>query len=1429
MKKIIIITILQLAFFVPTAFSQTTAKGIKDNAVKGCGSCGMTGRLSVSGSIGKTKISNANSINTLGFGVDYFHAFKISNSFSWGINGGGSYSFGNGNPFVGKLPAPYLVTAQISSQVTGSGSSKNSSYFAGVGPQINFAFADRFVFSPIFQVGYLGVAQSDFKATQTTLIQGFALPNYTKTYDLISQTETKTSGLGFIPKARLTYMVTNTFGLWAEASYLLGPTVKNSVTTFKPKSDPTLPPPNSYSVSQMDAGTYSTVVTESKYNAVGFNFGVVFGFGGNTDRNIHQYPGGVHALVDKDSSRPKSCFAEASLVVDKFRCCADSLFIEGHFDVKNISNTVVSNISILKVTDVNGNPIKNSLKLPSIINLKGISKGYDYAFNFKIDKNSCKKDLIIDYAINTICTQNNIKENVVFKNTKTIPQNEIPCCNCDKTTAAIDDKTERKVSNSATALEPATAESITARNKGCFAQANFVPNKFKCCEGQILVDGTFQIINSPFTVVNNITITKITDNKGNTIKNSLTLPFVINPKAITKGNSFTLELKLDNSACKKDVIIEYDVNAICTINKISKAVQYKNSTTILEKQLPCCDCDGVGLSDNNEPKCENNPIANGEFLETPLVGGPMPIGKTPNWEKGYGTPKVIANQGCLDNGYVELSGNKLSGDAIIQKLGSKIIKGKKYKVTVAVKYNKGTQPLDYGKIRVIAYNGVLPIGNTHPIPQSDIAIIGRSPQVHDCGDWSFIEFPIWKANKDFDSIAINAFTNDDAVSSTVLIDNVSFCETLESECQELEVDAAGNPAVPANLGVAPPTFTCITYDDEDDYFNGNLTDLYNYNGTWDMYEQNFSENSEKCFNIGGELPEEVTNYNCDTELQAAGITETCEEIETLINSVQNIQQENHDYPLIEPLVNLPQGECKSNNLKSQMAFGGRDIIYVHGLEMSNIIDRAKGVKGAMTNWPDKTEFYGKGYYKGVAENNWKNHIWDYKLFKYPNRYLIVSYNCSQDAETAANSIMSQIRDAMQTGEGVVVTPGDLRIQRETNGDAKLDANGHLIAQCFGKEYVIISHSTGGMVADIMLSIANKTKNSGAEQTKYGNLGYISDRCKGHIAMHSAIMGSNVAAVAVAAVPKVAAGLMGTSVIAKTLTELFNDTHGTDLSTVSLTDLSILVSNINSFINSTILVDLSPKIAYLRWASIINDISVPVLTVSGNHPTGTPITNATKLFLKGLDDGVVNTESSSGRNQINPSLFSTFEATKNRRVFDMGIPTTRAARFYIDQHKPFSNLFYCNSSPYLSATGMVEPWSNISINPQFNNHYTFLQATDQHMMPDDKMSCFSFGNYPNTNNYGQSYNYEEELVVDNGNLYNNGTINPMLINEMGEFVKDKTKNFPKFTVKIVRKGILIYPKICCTWIPRIIWERTYHRLKDPKLLDMEYAYKYLFTN
>ena len=279
-------TILKLLFvmllLIQTMQAQETAKGIKDNGVKSHThqrGCCQYKVIYLGGGFNNT---NANSNQrlygkTTGITLNYSQTILRKPGFSIGFNIGGQYFTGNNNPFESSLPQPYLISNQISSTVTSSGDSKNSGYFIGVGPQFNIHFANHFVFSPIFQLGFLGTKQSESKATQTTLISGGAVADYNKTYVLVSQNESKISGVGFIPRARLTFMISKTIGVWTEVNYLMGQTAKKNTNTFEPKRDSDTQ--TVFSVAQMDAGTYATASSDAKYSALGLNFGVMFGFG----------------------------------------------------------------------------------------------------------------------------------------------------------------------------------------------------------------------------------------------------------------------------------------------------------------------------------------------------------------------------------------------------------------------------------------------------------------------------------------------------------------------------------------------------------------------------------------------------------------------------------------------------------------------------------------------------------------------------------------------------------------------------------------------------------------------------------------------------------------------------------------------------------------------------------------------------------------------------------------------------------------------------------------------------------------------------------------------------------------------------------------------------------------------------------------------
>ncbi len=783
--------------------------------------------------------------------------------------------------------------------------------------------------------------------------------------------------------------------------------------------------------------------------------------------------------------------------------------------------------------------------------------------------------------------------------------------------------------------------------------------------------------------------------------------------------------------------------------------------------------------------CLNQLIRNGGFTDN-IISGYMPGSSVQYWTYGYGSPYLSGTPGtgCFDDGLVKLAGSWTSGGAIVQNLNSsnQIIAGKKYKVSMAVKFQANQNVLDYAKLRVIAFNGALPTSGNHPSPNSNIAIIGRTAKIRDCGDWSVRVFITWTANKNFQNIAINAFT-DNITASTILIDNISICETDAASCDELTIDQQGNPIPPVGLQAVSSNSACYVETNES-YYNGSLVDLYGYNGTFSMYE---TLNQNECNSIGDVLPGAITNYHCEDSLLANGITITCDSIDRLVNAALPLINDTifkPDAP-ITPLTNNPN-ECLYGVAKSSavanMAFNGRDIIYIHGLQLDHLIKRTQLDPRAVLNWPlNKSQFDVGGYYKLVAEANWDHHITH--SIKNPglqNRYFIASYNCSERADVAVYNIMSQIREAMENGTGVVADPTDVRGTK-----------------CFARDFIIISHSTGGLVADLVLSISDLTKTNMALQALYGNVGYIADRCKGHLAMHGAMGGSNLAKICVA------------------------------------TALPIMLNSI--------LVDLSPDYTYTKWGYFLDRVPKPVFTIAGGQPNniegsavgllltalgrpdlgviaGTAGTN----LLPGIDDGVVNMESGSGRNKPFALPVSQFFTLLPNKAFDLGINLDRSVPFYLDQ-KRLPGFFSIGSTPYLTQSGMVEPHLNIvGMHAPWNNHYTFIQSAAEHMQPSAHV-YYANGDYGKMNVIG-SVNNEEQLVTNSLTPYSTGLIDPAIINEMGEQIRGKKIVFTWFKI-VMKNG---FPKFVTYDIEFYLWKRVYHNLVG-NYYDVDYAYKYLFGN
>jgi hypothetical protein len=175
-------------------------------------------------------------------------------------------------------------------------------------------------------------------------------------------------------------------------------------------------------------------------------------------------------------------------------------------------------------------------------------------------------------------------------------------------------------------------------------------------------------------------------------------------------------------------------------------------------------------------------------------------------------------------------------------------------------------------------------------------------------------------------------------------------------------------------------------------------------------------------------------------------------------------------------------------------FQGKDIIYVHGLSTETLKAVVEGE--TVPNWgfglPSLTYL---AYFSARGDQQWDQHI---KRFldsrNASNRYMIAGWSSAQRIEYAANAMLYQIAEAMINGTRVVAKPADPR------GKLGFCANG-----C-----VIISHSTGELVTDVAMALADDLN----YQQNYGPIGFIAPRMATHVSLGGAFVGSKYATLAV---------------------------------------------------------------------------------------------------------------------------------------------------------------------------------------------------------------------------------------------------------------------------------------------------------------------------
>lgn len=551
--------------------------------------------------------------------------------------------------------------------------------------------------------------------------------------------------------------------------------------------------------------------------------------------------------------------------------------------------------------------------------------------------------------------------------------------------------------------------------------------------------------------------------------------------------------------------------------------------------------------------------------------------------------------------------------------------------------------------------------------------------------------------------------------------NVMAGDTWELACPCADEAASEPVTLPSGEVVFPfgPDANEIAESEEVVYDEGFVKDLYPEH---DTSVDTWYTDAECEMSIGGTEPPEESEADLVRELAEAGVTGvTPQEIADLhvewerqieVVASQEQMKLSGAGPVAPPYTPPAAPHCRRRGCK--YVFGGRDLVFVHGLRLSNLMDKITGKPEASAEWKEPTvfpgsienpEFYGSGYFKRGAEQYWKAHLDRFMRSKgIQNRYLIVAYSSNERLETAAHAVLTQIGDAMRTGEGVVDPSGK-----------KDHAN-------FGApSFVVVSHSTGAPVTDVAMASAVKHPNLRA--------GFIARHAKAHIALAGAFSGSRMATAAVAlsgyaavktpdwVCPVARLGLMAWR-----------------MGDAELPKCPIVFNTVTD----SILIDLVPVVMQLKWGGYIGATPVRTLTVVGAHPTFyTPLK---RILHPGFDDGVL-TINSQVANPNSAFLWpSGFRPRLPRgiRTYDMGVAALfkglaspfRAGGYYRDQvfeprlnpavSVPHPLLVAAGATANLSPTGMVQPVAHeydltggYSPLRRYPNHYSAFQSASDH--------------------------------------------------------------------------------------------------------------------
>jgi len=580
-------------------------------------------------------------------------------------------------------------------------------------------------------------------------------------------------------------------------------------------------------------------------------------------------------------------------------------------------------------------------------------------------------------------------------------------------------------------------------------------------------------------------------------------------------------------------------------------------------------------------------------------------------------------------------------------------------------------------------------------------------------------------------------------------DTQQLCTLCNDEAAEL--DSTGNVLYPPTLDGSQS----ILIDDNVEIDRGEISTLYPGRHTSaDSWLKDFP-----CAPaIGGTVPSEASDPAIDDSLLANGINYSSQDISDSLGVweqqiMEMFQSDPDSLPFAPPVgvgaYVLPDtAYCPPDS--GNYVFGGRDIVFVHGLQLDEVFDRIKAVLNddedhkSLVDWVRphdgipgyqlNPEFYNEGgYYRTIADKNIGEHLEKFfTVHNIRNRYLIVAYPCNDRLEVGIQAMLTQINDAMRYGRRV----------RNPFGTDTLK---------FGTpSFVIVSHSTGGLLADAALHAAQTNLNLNAK--------FIAERCKAHVGLASAVSGSRLATAAL-----VAGGVASNAAGYGLACELFK----LGAPYLGIDDFISCPSGIGLVMARSVLVDLVPAYSRIRWGPAIDSTNIPTVNLIGGHSHAIPLLKHT--ISPGFDDGVLTSNCASanpGFTAFWPAGFITAGPVGMYLTVDMDLvrkQVRRAVQYYLEQtfdgyKNPLIKYipFYISAGPipYLSPTGMLQTvafpleGTPFDATRRFNKHYSFMSCAADHFNIRSGKEYPDYMSHMDIKDvrYEMERNYEEARVI-----------------------------------------------------------------------------------